>query len=409
MRIALVGFTCSPIFGSEPGITWNWAASLARLHDVTLFAHPQYRTAVDAELAERPIERLTVKWVEPNSPLDPWNPQQSERGIRIHYRLWQGTVLRVLRKLQEQSRFELVHHVSWGSLHQPPTVWKLGLPFIWGPVGGGQTWPGAFMRFATAGRTTERVRNLLVRLTRWNPLVVRAARHADLILAINRETAQTLTSLHARRVEFLTDYGIREDWLTDRRESSSPPGSLSMLWGGRCEPRKGLPLILEAMAKIPNPNIRLTAAGDGPCLAEWQQQAQSLGLGERVKFIGRVPWTRMPELFTSSDVLLFPSLRDAQGTIVLEAMARGMPLITLDHQGVGQMVPPEAGIKIPVTTPEQTTSGLADAMRLLADDPQRRAAMGKAAARCAAENTWHKRAERMTLLYEEVLRARRGL
>lgn len=407
MRIALIGHACSPILGSEPGITWNWAASLARLHDVTLFAHPQYREAVDAELAQRPIDRLKLHWVETNSSLDPWKPQRSERGIRIHYRMWQRTVLKVLQSLQPQKGFDVVHHVSWGSLQQPPTAWKLGLPFVWGPVGGGQTWPKAFMRFATSGRSVERVRNLLVRLTRWNPLVVRAAHHADLILAINRETAQTLTNLHTKRVEFLTDYGIQEDWLTDRRGNASPAGSLSMLWGGRCEPRKGLPLILEAMAKIPNPNIRLTAAGDGPCLSQWQQQAETLGLGSRVNFIGRVPWTRMAELFTSSDVLLFPSLRDSQGTIVLEAMARGLPLITLDHQGVGQIVPPEAGVKVPVTTPQQTISGLAEAMVLLADNPQRRAEMGLAAARCAAENTWKKRAERMTTLYEEVLSAHR--
>jgi glycosyltransferase involved in cell wall biosynthesis len=409
MRIALIGHACSPNLGSEPGITWNWAASLAKLHDVTLFTHPQYRDAVDAELARRPIERLRVEWIDTTSRLDPWNPKRGERGIRIHYRLWQNAVQRVLGTLAEQTGFDLVHHVSWGSLQQPPVAWKLGLPFVWGPVGGGQTWPKAFMQFASSGRTLERLRNLLVHFTRWNPLVVHAARHADLILAINRETAETLTGLRTRRVECLTDYGIQEDWLTHGRQAGSPAGSLSMLWGGRCEPRKGLPLILEAMVRVPDSKIRLTAAGDGPCLATWQAQAKALGLGERVKFLGRVPWTQMADLFGSCDLLLFPSLRDSQGTIVLEAMARGMPLITLDHQGAGQIVPPEAGIKIAVTTPEQAISGLAGAMRLLADDPQRRAAMGKAAAACAAENTWHKRAERMTILYEEVLLARRSL
>ena len=274
MQIALIGHTCSPVSGSEPGITWNWAASLARLHDVTLFVHPLYRESVDSELAQRPILRLRLQWVDTQTRLDPWKPQQSERGLRIHYRLWQNRVLEVLRGVSKQIPFDLVHHVSWGSLQQPPVAWKLGLPFVWGPVGGGQTWPKEFMQFATSGRATERVRSLMVRLTRWNPLVVRAARHADLILAINRETARTIRSLNARRVEFLTDYGIQDDWLTNHRGAGSPAGSLSMLWGGRCEPRKGLPLMLEAMARIPNPNICLTAAGEGPCLASWREQAR---------------------------------------------------------------------------------------------------------------------------------------
>ena len=192
-------------------------------------------------------------------------------------------------------------------------MWKLGLPFVWGPIGGGQIWPKAFLNFATSGKTAERLRTIVVRMTRWNPLVVSAARHADLILAINRETAEAVASLKAGRVELLTDYGIQENWLTDANAARSPAGSLSMLWGGRCEPRKGLPLILEAMARNSDPNVRLIAAGNGPSLDAWKERARALGLGERVKFIGQVPWTQMSDLFTSCDVLLFPSLRDSQG------------------------------------------------------------------------------------------------
>jgi glycosyltransferase involved in cell wall biosynthesis len=182
-----------------------------------------------------------------------------------------------------------------------------------------------------------------------------------------------------------------------------------MLWGGRCEPRKGLPLVLEAMARAQHPGIRLTAAGTGPCLDEWKKLAADLGIADRVQFLGQVAWTQMGSLFTKCDALVFPSLRDSQGTIVLEAMAHGMPIIALDHQGVASVVPADAGIKVAVTTPDETIGGLARAMGELADDPNRRREMGCRAARCAAENTWQKRAEQMTALYQEVLLAHRGV
>jgi len=150
-------------------------------------------------------------------------------------------------------------------------------------------------------------------------------------------------------------------------------------------------------------------AGSGPSLEQWRQLASKLGVAERVSFLGQVPWARMGELFAGCDALIFPSLRDSQGTIVLEAMARGVPIIALDHQGVGTVVPADAGVKVAVTTPQQTIAGLAEAMRMLADDPERRLAMGRAAAAFSAEQTWEKRVARMSVWYEEVVHAHRHL
>ena len=182
-----------------------------------------------------------------------------------------------------------------------------------------------------------------------------------------------------------------------------------MFWAGRCEPRKGLPLVLEAMAKVPDAKIRLTCAGDGPLRQAWTDRARELGLAERVEFLGMVPWTRMSELFLSHDVFLFPSLRDSQGTVILEAMARGLPLIALDHQGVAKVLPDNAGIKVPVTDPAATIDGLAKAMRRLADEPELRRTMGQAASACAAGQTWDKKVVQMNRWYEEVVRAHRGV
>jgi glycosyltransferase involved in cell wall biosynthesis len=409
MRIALVGHACSPYVGSEPGITWNWAIHLAALHEVTLLSHPQHRTDVETELAKLPLPNLKIQWITLPGWIDPWKPEKGERGLRLHYRFWQNAALRALRQLHATAPFDLVHHVSWGSLQQPSPAWKLGIPFVWGPVGGGQVWPAAFLGYAGAGAKTERFRRLMVRLTRFNLPVVRAARHADLILTINRETAKIVDGIGARRAEHLTDYGTKESWLSAPVTRQASAGRLSMLWGGRCEPRKGLPLVLEAMAKRNDPQIQLTVAGSGPSLEQWKQLASKLGVAERVSFLGQVPWARMGELFAGCDALIFPSLRDSQGTIVLEAMARGVPIIALDHQGVGTVVPADAGVKVAVTTPQQTIAGLAEAMRMLADDPERRLAMGRAAAAFSAEQTWEKRVARMSVWYEEVVHAHRHL
>src|SRR5207249_529265 len=108
----------------------------------------------------------------------------------------------------------------------------------------------------------------------------------------------------------------------------------------------------------------------------------------------------------SADAFLFTSLRDSYGMQVLEAMGHGLPILTLDHQGVGTFVPPDAGIKVPVTNPHETVTGIVSAIRELALHPQIRRSLGDAGRAFAETQTWERRAERMSKLYEEVLSAR---
>ena len=408
MRIALVGHACSPTRGSEPGICWNWAANLAKFNDVTLIAHPQYRDEVDAFLSRTPIPALTIHWLTTNHVLDRWKPNKNERGLRLHYRIFQGRALDLLRELHAEKPFDLVHHACWGTLQQPPVVWKLGLPFVWGPIGGGQTWPDAFLQFAEHGKLREEVRTFIVGLTRFNLRARRAAHHADVVLAVNPETAAIVRTLGAKRVEPFADSGTQPGWLSPSSQTS-PKGELNMLFGGRCEPRKGLPLLLEAMARVPNPKVRLKVAGTGPFRQSWEERAKRLGLNGRVQFLGEVTWQHMDSLFKESDILAFPSLRDSGGTVALEAISRSLPVLTLDHQGVSQFVSSDAAIKIPVSDPPTVINALADAIGSLAEDRDLRLRMGRAAMECAISCNWEDRAKRMTQMYEEILHAHRGV
>jgi glycosyltransferase involved in cell wall biosynthesis len=170
------------------------------------------------------------------------------------------------------------------------------------------------------------------------------------------------------------------------------------------QPRKALPLALEALAKAGEVRVKLLVAGDGEMRSLWEDCARRLHVESRVEFLGEVAWDQMPGLYQSADAFVFTSLRDSFGTQVLEAMGQALPILTLDHQGVGTFVPSEAGIKVPVTSPQQTVAGLAEGIRRLALSPEERQKMGEAAFTYAKTQTWERRAERMSEMYEEVLR-----
>jgi glycosyltransferase involved in cell wall biosynthesis len=185
---------------------------------------------------------------------------------------------------------------------------------------------------------------------------------------------------------------------------------LTLLWAGRLERRKALPLALEALAQLePEINVRLLVAGDGPQRAECTALASRLGVENRIEFLGMLPRQEMPKVFQQADAFLFTSLRDAFGSVILEAAGYGLPIIALDHQGAGQFVPSAAAIKVPVTRPSETVSALANGIRILAGSPELRRRMSAAARAFAETQHWDRRAEQMELWYEKVVHSKSQL
>ncbi len=407
MHIALIGHACSPALGSEPGLTWNWAKYLSFKHRVSVFTHPQYRQDIDAELQRLESDSLRVVYVDVQNPLDPWRPRRGERGIRIHYSLWQKRVVKVVRRQHTVDPFDLVHHVSWGSLQQPPPLVKYALPCVWGPIGGGQTWPNTFLGYDGGLSLRERIRSFIVRAAPWNPSIISAVRHADMIITTNRETLGVVEQMSARRAKLMFDNGIEPDFLNHdtAKSSTTEDHCLTLFWGGRCEPRKGLPLLLEAIKLVKSP-VQLVVAGDGPLLRRWQAQATKLGLCDRVRFLGRVSRAAVLDWFSKVDAFVFTSLRDAFGSIVLEAMAKAVPIIALDHQGVG-LLSVDAAIKVPVTSPGEAIAGFAAGIEKLAAQPNLRRRMAAAALDLASQQSWDRKAQTMSDWYQEVIDAHR--
>jgi glycosyltransferase involved in cell wall biosynthesis len=247
----------------------------------------------------------------------------------------------------------------------------------------------------------EVLRHVTQAMLPFAPSMRRMARAAAVVLATNQETRRLLLRGGARRVELFLDNGLPPgyaDHTTAQRNSSNV---MKLLWAGRCEPRKALGVGLDAIAQVRQP-VKLLVAGDGPSKEAWQRRATELGLNDRVEFLGRVPWATMNTLFDEADAFLFTSLRDSFGSVVLEAMGHGLPIVTLNHQGVRDFVPEGGGVKVSVESPEKTTLELAQAIDALAQDPRRRIEMGQASLDFARTETWDRRAARLVSLYQEV-------
>ena len=402
-----------PIRGSEPGQSWNWAWHLARDHEVWLVNAPEFRDEVEAFLAVNPNENLQIVWVTPPEWLDPWRPHLSSTGWRfkVHYLLWLACVQRAVAKLIRMAAIDIVHQVGLLTVSAPSRLWALQTPFVWGPIGGGETAPPAFRVYYGESWRRECIRRWRIRLVAASPRLRRTVRHAAHLTAVNRETEALLMRAGAdpTRVALSMDTALRPGWLRPAPRRFSGTGALTLLWVGRLEARKALPILLDALALLDArtneeaPGVRLLVAGSGPRRGEWEDYARRKGLAERVSFLGPVPPERMLDLYDRADIFAFTSLQDAFGSVVVEALARALPTIVPDHQGCGALLPDGCVLKIPVRAAAEMVSLLADALDELRRRPDRLAALSSEGLAFARRLDWPTRVAGMVRIYERIL------
>ncbi len=399
MNVLLSAYACMPNSGSEPGNGWNWAMHLAeRGINVTVLTRREGRDEIEAYRQAHPKGNLAFGYV--SVPTKLFKP-----GTGMHYALWQMFAVGVARSLNRQQRFDLVHHVTYTSIHVPTQLWRLGVPTVFGPVGGGQTAPASMLEYFGSSRRAEERRTLLTKALPFSPLHRRWLGKMTTVLAANDDTMQLIRAMGRSDVRLQFDNGVGADYLAAEPKSfklGTP--AVRLIWVGRILPRKALPMALDALAKVQH-GWTLTIVGNGLAEATVRQMIAERGLSDRVHWAGRrLSWEEVRAEYLKHDVLLFTSLRETSGVQLLEAMAVGLPVITLDLHGARDVVPEEAGIKVPVTTPAEVVCGLANAVdRFASMSVDQKNAMSRASWDFARTSTWASRAAKAELLYAELV------
>ena len=184
-----------------------------------------------------------------------------------------------------------------------------------------------------------------------------------------------------------------------------PAGRFRFVTAGRLVPYKGLGLTLEAIRRSPAlRQCELVVIGDGPDRPAHERFVAEHGLQGCVTFRGQVPQAELAAEMRRSQVFVFPSLREFGGGVVLEAMACALPCLVVDYGGPGELVSDATGIKVPMRPREELVESLRAAMERLAADPAGCRRMGEAAAaEVRREHTWDAKAQRVAVIYREVL------
>jgi glycosyltransferase involved in cell wall biosynthesis len=408
-RVLLSAYACEPGQGSEPGIGWNWTRQISGFAAVWVITRESNRAAIERFIEREPLPDVHFSYFDLPRWARFWKTRG--RGFQLYYYLWQIGIARKVRKLHRQFDFDVAHHITFGTCWFPSPLALLSVPFVWGPVGGGESAPWSFWKsYSLRGRLHELVRTIGLKRGDWDPLVRFTARQATIALATTAQTQERLCAIGCKSVELLPHAALDEKEI---RELQNVPqrteGRFRIFSIGRMLHWKGFHLGLEAFARLHRffPDSEYWMIGDGPERASLQKLTRELGIENNVTFLGQISRNEVLAKIAECDVMLHPTLHDSSGWASVEAMACGRPVVCLDLAGPALQVAPDNGCKVPAKSPEQAIHDLTEALRMLANDPEKRLRMGRAArARVTSELNWSRKADQILAIYGKLVAAR---
>ena len=334
MKILISAYACEPNAGSEPFLGWRWVMEIAKHHEVWVLTKDNNASSIDEELklSGNP-HNVQFVYIGLNKKLTFW--KKGRRGMKLFYTIWQRKAFHVAKKLNEKEKFDLVHHITFGAYTQPTYMYKIGIPFVWGPLGGGEKMPlikGRKMDLSSI--LYEFLRNLQINITNMLPYARSSMKNASTIIVTTEETKQRFPQKYHHKVIIMQSLGIDDEFIRGNTEEKSS-NVIKILMVGRMIGWKGFDIGIDAFKTLLSKynNIELHLRGKGKLKKLLMQRCGDL-LNTKIFFSeDYLDYRDMYGFYTKHDIFLNCTLHDSGCLALLEAMSAGLPIVCIDVGG----------------------------------------------------------------------------
>jgi glycosyltransferase involved in cell wall biosynthesis len=416
LRILAVAYACDPTKGSESAVGWGWVNAIAATHDVTVLTADFNAANIEQHLRDhQSITRNSLRFIYINS--RPWHYHPSgmwltvENSIakplmNIAYQDWLRCAYSEAQREIIRNRYDLVHLITYVGWRFPGYFYRLGLPFVWGPIGGMKNTPWRLLpilgfRGAIYYGSRNLVNSLQLRIL---PGPKRALTTAGKgVIAATSEIRDEIRSRFGIESNLICEVGppqLKIDGPTQRNVHQP----FRICWSGQHLPGKALPLLLRTVARLPKDcKYTVEILGSGPCSLSWQSLSSSLGIDDHCHWHGWLSRDQSLAVMKGSHVFAITSLKDLTSTVAIEAISLGLPIVSLDHCGFADLVTTECGIKVRPESKEKIITGFADALNTLHRNEPLRMRLAEGAIRRSHSYSWQAKMETLNEIYSKAV------
>ena len=397
MKVLIAAIACHPTAGSEAHVGWQAVSLLRHEHELWVLTSLWCKEGIEQVVfKESGWENVHFIYVDEALGVRPSHPNRMIARLEswTRYHAWCRQAQKVAGRLIKEIDFDLGHHVTYASWRMGSPLSGLGIPWIWGPIGGGERFPWQLIKILSpVAAIFEIIRALSTKVSTFSPSVRRAVRDASLILPNNSETEDLLIGLGAtpekmRRLVQSFLPGERLDRLKPGyKEDPKTCGILRIVAGGNLEGRKGVAIALKALALVKQSGIpfQYRYLGKGPELGYLKKITERLCLSAEVEFCDSFRGEDYIRALQESHIYLLPSLREGVPLTQLEAMAAGCVPVVAACGGAGPMALEAGSQPIPVASTPEMAEAIAERLAELWNLPLSWSSQSESSARAICE------------------------
>lgn len=410
INVIINAYACSPSWGSEPGMAWNWVKHLSQYCVCHVITEGEWKEEIETAVAELPHGNNIHFYYNPVSDRVRkicWN--QGDWRFYYFYRKWQKKTLKIAKYICSKYKIEVIHHLNMVGFREPGLLWKINGPkYVWGPIGGMDNLPVSYIESAPfRHKIFYKIKNFINRIQyTYQPNVRAAIKRSDILIAAVKGVKDVLLNRYHRNPVLLSETGTDIDSNLPIRKFSSNKQRLDLLWIGRFIYTKRLDIALLTISELKDLDVCLHICGTGRTdeVKMYKQLAESLNITDKCKWYGKVSHDKVPEIMAASDLLFFTSIMEATSTVVLEAIGSCLPVLCFDTCGFGPLINDSIGAKVQLSDPTQSVLDFAGQIRTFYNNRQLIDMMSRNEFEFREQLSWEAKAKQVVQIYESIIK-----
>lgn len=409
LKILINAYACSPGMGSEPGMAWNWVMSLAKFCELYIITEGEFREKIEAVLPA--LEQGGNMHFYYNPVSDEirkmcWN--QGDWRFYKYYRQWQWKTYLMANEICKKEKIDVLHQLNMIGFREPGYLWKLsqenGVPFVWGPIGGVKQFPTTYLNGSGFKmQLFMRLKNFLnICQLKHNKRVGKALETAKLLISSIPDSYRALKKYKGLESIVIPETGcfLTDDISTARFDQEK----FHIMWVGKFDFRKQLPLALQAIALANNPKLKLDVYGSGSMsqVEKAKYIAEELGISQQVVWHGNQKNDIVMEAMRKAHLFFFTSVNEDTSTVVLEAVSNRLPIVCFDACGMSAVIDNAIGRKIALSNPSDSAHDFAHILNELEGDRELLKQMSENCKQRQMELSWEVKAKHVVDWYNKI-------
>jgi glycosyltransferase involved in cell wall biosynthesis len=412
----------SPYQGSECSEGWNIVSNLSEFHNLhVIYASGSqklpysYRDALINYRSTNFINK-SIKFYNVDQPLftillSKLNYFISSKNSAIGnpflyflgYNLWHKYAYKTAKNIIKSEKIDVIHMLNSITFREPGYLWKLNLPFVWGPTGGLTSLPSSYINTLTyKEQIFQIIRNQYFNLEFKKSRIKKAIKKADLIYTFSEFDQLKFIKAGGKNVLNKLDSGS----IYLNLPINKPTNKITILWAGQLVKRKAFNILINSVSNLPfelKCKLEFKILGKGILYDFYLNKINDLNLTELFSFQGEKNRNELFEIMKTCDLLVHTSYREATTNIIPEALSHNLPVVCHDISGMSLAINESCGYKIPLINEEYSSILLTKFLIKICEDETYLLQLKAGAKKRSSEITWIKNATNISEDYINIV------